>query len=167
MGKVGWIFEEHCPDQRLARYGFVRVGITVGQQHRLELEIRPVDAGSRFTHLHGIFGTGAPAVHIQLHGRKSLPLEVAHIHCHIPSAEDAVHVTGDVSHSRQSGTDIGGNMESDIFPVSSCLVTCPDTGISLRSCPTVHRDDKRAGVTAVIRHDLCHIGNAVEAERIA
>ena len=58
-------------------------------------------------------------------------------------------------------------MEADIFPVATCLVAAPNACIALRACPAVERDDKRAGVVAILGHDFAHVGHAVQAEAIA
>ena len=58
-------------------------------------------------------------------------------------------------------------MEADIFPVAARLVAAPNACIALRAGPAVDRDDKRAGVIAMLWHDFSHVGHAVQAETIA
>jgi len=58
-------------------------------------------------------------------------------------------------------------METDIFPCPSGLVARPDTGIALCTGPTVQGDDERTGIVAIICHNLRHVRNAVQSERIS
>ena len=58
-------------------------------------------------------------------------------------------------------------METDIFPLSTRLVTRPDTGITLRSSPAVERDNERTCVVSVIRHDMSDVSHTVQTERVA
>ena len=57
-------------------------------------------------------------------------------------------------------------MEADIFPVATRLVAAPNACIALRAGPAVERDDKRAGIAAILGHDFAHVGHAVQAEAI-
>ena len=115
----------------------------------------------------GVLLIGAPAIHIQLHGGKCLPLEITNIDCFILAAEDAVHIRTDVGLSGKAGTDISRYVETDIFPYAACLVARPDSGITLRACPAVKRDDERTGVVAIIRHNASHISHTVQSERVS
>ena len=114
-----------------------------------------------------IFRSRSPAVHIELHRCKGLPLEITNIDCDVVSAENTVHIGCNVAQTGQSCTYVCGYMEAEILPFAACLIACPHTGIALRACPSVQSDDKRACIATVIRHYLCHVGNAVESERIA
>ena len=58
-------------------------------------------------------------------------------------------------------------MVPDVFPVAARLVAAPDARIALRAGPAVERDDERAGVRTVVRHDFAHVGHTVEAEAVA
>ena len=57
-------------------------------------------------------------------------------------------------------------METNVFPVATRLVTAPDTGITLRACPSVERNDEGASVRAIVGHDFAHIGHTIKSERI-
>jgi len=57
-------------------------------------------------------------------------------------------------------------METDIFPLSACLVARPDTSITLCSSPTIERDNERTGIVPIIRHDMTYIGYTIQTERI-
>lgn len=114
-----------------------------------------------------IFLIRSPAVHVQLHRRPGLPLEVAGIHHEVLATENTVHVGCDVRLSGKPGADISRDVETDIFPLSACLVARPDSGITLRAGPTVERDDERTCVVSVIRHDMSDISHTVQTERVA
>ena len=115
----------------------------------------------------GVLLIGAPAIHIQLHGGKCLPLEITNIDCFILATEDAVHIRTDVGLTGKAGTDISRYVETDIFPYAACLVARPDAGVTLRTCPTVERDDKGTGVIAIIRHDMSYIGHTIQPEGVS
>ncbi len=114
-----------------------------------------------------IFLVRSPAVHIQLHRRPGFPLEVAGIHRQVLAAEDTVHVGRDVRLSGKPRTDISRDVETDVFPLAARLVARPDAGITLRSRPSVERDDERTRVVSVIRHDMSDVSYTVQAERVA
>ena len=161
------IVEEHGAYHRLAVHGLAGDAVSVGHQFRLHLQIPAVDARGRFAEHFGIFGVAAPAVHVEFHGRERLPLELAHVDRHVLATEDAVDIRRDVGLARKAGADKRGNVEADIFPVATCLVAAPNACIALRAGPAVERDDKRAGVAAILGHDFAHVGHAVQAEAIA
>ncbi len=58
-------------------------------------------------------------------------------------------------------------MEAYVLPFASLLVARPHADITLGACPAVEGDDEGTGLMAIIGHDMSHIGNAVESERIA
>ena len=161
------IVEEHSPDKRLAVYRLFGVSISIGQQLRFQLQIHAVDRSGGFAEGMRIFLIRSPSVHIELHGRERFPLEVANIHHRILSAENAIHVRRYIRLTRETRTDIGRNMEADIFPYTSCLISGPDGSITLRSRPAVERNDERTSLVAIVRHDMSHIRHTVQAERIA
>ena len=113
-----------------------------------------------------IFGIATPSVHVQLHGGEGFPLEFAHIHRNVLSSEDSIEVGGDVGLSRKSRSDEGWDVETDIFPVTTGLVTTPDSRIALSSCPSIKRDDEGARIVAIFRHDATHIGYTIQSEAI-
>ena len=58
-------------------------------------------------------------------------------------------------------------MKADVLPVAARLVTRPDGCISLCTSPSIERDDERAGILAIVRHDLSHVSHTVQSEGIA
>ena len=114
-----------------------------------------------------IFFVCTPSVHVELHRCECLPLEIAHVHNLILSAEDTVHIGCNVRLSRQARAYIGRDMEADILPHTACLVARPYSGIALRSCPTIERDNERTCVISIVRHDFTYICHTVKSERIA
>ena len=58
-------------------------------------------------------------------------------------------------------------MEADVFPVAARLVARPDARIALRACPAVQADDEGTGIVAIVGHDLCHVGDAVQSEGVS
>ena len=167
MGVVVGIVEEHGTYHRLAVDGLVGYGIGVWHEHRLKLQIRAVDACSRLAEYVRILGIGSPTVHVELHRCEGLPLELAHIHRNVLASEYSVHVARDVWLTRQTRTNECRYVETYVFPVASGLVAAPYGGVTLCSCPSVERDDERTRIRSVVWHDLSHIGNAVQSERIA
>ena len=161
------IVEEHGAYHRLAVHSLAGDAVSVGHQFRLHLQIPAVDARGGFAERFGVFGVAAPAVHVEFHGRERLPLELAHVDGHVLAAEDAVDIRRDVGLARKAGADKRGNVEADIFPVAARLVAAPNACIALRAGPAVERDDKRAGVAAILGHDFAHVGHAVQAKAIA
>ena len=161
------IFQEHGPDHGQSGNGLLRDAVGVREQFRLELEIPPVNGSIGFPEGVGILFIGSPAVHIQLHGGERFPLEITDIHQRVLAAENAVHVRTDVGLPGKSGADVGGNMETDVLPDAARLVARPDAGIPLGSRPAVQGNDERAAVVPVVGHDLGHVRNAVQPERIA
>jgi len=69
-------------------------------------------------------------------------LEFAHIHRNVLSSEDTIYVRSDVGLSRKSRSDEGWDVETNIFPVTTGLVTAPDSRIALSACPSIERDDE-------------------------
>ena len=114
-----------------------------------------------------ILGIGSPTVHVELHRCEGLPLELAHIHRNVLASEYSVHVARDVWLTRQTRTYECRDVETYVFPVASGLVAAPYGGVTLCSCPSVERNDERTRIRSVVWHDLSHIGNAVQSERIA
>ena len=167
MGVVVGIVEEHGTYHRLAVYCLVGYGIGVRHEHRLKLQIRAVDACSRLAEYVRILGIGSPTVHVELHRCEGLPLELAHIHRNVLASEYSVHVARDVWLTRQARTYECRDVEAYVFPVASGLVAAPYGGITLRSCPSVERNDERTCIRSVVRHDLSHVSYTVQSERIA
>src|SRR5690606_32394742 len=107
-----------------------------------------------------------PSIHIQFHRCKGLPLKVAGIDLRILSSENTIHIRSDIRLSRQTRTNIGRNMESYIFPLSTGLISRPDTSIALCASPAIQRNNKWSGIIAVIRHDMTYIGYPIQPEGI-
>ena len=114
----------------------------------------------------GVLFVGSPAIHIQLHRSKCFPLEITYIDYFVFSTEDTVHIRTNVRLAGQTGTDIGRDVETDIFPDTACLVARPDSGIALRACPAIQRDDKWTGITAIIRHNMSYVRHSIQSEGI-
>ena len=110
---------------------------------------------------------GAPTVHVELHRRESLPLEVTNINLHVASTKDAVHIACDIRLTGKARTNVGGNVETDVLPLTTRLIARPDACITLRSCPPVDRNDERASLMSVVRHYLGYVGNTIQTKRIA
>ncbi len=167
MRIVGRIVEEHGSHEGLAVNGLVGYGICVRQQHRLQLEVVAVDGCSRLAQGLRILGVIPPAIHVELHGREGLPLEIADVDLQVLATEDTVHVRGDVSHARESRANIGGDVETNVLPLATGLVATPYACIALCAGPSVEGDDEGAGIVAIVGHDVCHVGNAVETKGVA
>ena len=114
----------------------------------------------------GVLFVGSPAIHIQLHGSKCFPLEITYIDYFVFSTEDTVHIRTNVRLAGQTGTDIGRDVKTDIFPDTARLVARPDSGIALRACPAIQRDDKWTGITAIIRHNMSYVRHSIQSEGI-
>ena len=167
MGVVVGVVEEHGAYHRLAVNGLVGYGVGIRHEHRLKLQIRTVDACSRLTEYVRILRIGSPTVHVELHRRECLPLELAHINWYVLASEYSVHVARDVGLSRQSRTNECRNVETYVLPVATGLVAAPYCSIALCSCPSVERDDERTRIRTVVRHDLSHVSHTVQSERVA
>ena len=115
----------------------------------------------------GILFVRTPPVHVELHRREGLPLEVSRIDRKVAASEDAIHVGSDVGLAGKTRTDICRDVETYVLPLAARLVSGPHTGITLRAGPPVERDDKWTGITAIVRHDLRNVGYAVQSERIS
>ncbi len=158
--------EHHGADHRHAVHRFASYGVCVGHELRFEFQIPAVDRGRRLAQRVGIFLVRTPAVHVELHRREGFPLEIARVDYGLLAAEDAVHVGRYVGLARESRTDVGRDVETDVFPLATRLVARPDACVTLCARPAVERYDERTRVVAVIRHDLRHVGYAVQAERV-
>ena len=162
------LFPRHRPHHRNSpTCCFPRDAVGVGHKGGFELQPRAVDVLRPFAEGMGVFLVGTPAVHVQLHGGEGLPLEVAHVHGEVPPAEDAVHIATHVGLAGEARADVGGDMEADVLPLPAHLVAAPKAGIALGACPAVERNNKRTRAIALLGHNLCHVGHAVEAEAVA
>ena len=126
-----------------------------------------VDGGIGFTEGMWIFFIGSPAIHIEFHGGKSFPLEVTGIHAGILSSEDPIHIGSDIGLSGKSGSDIGRDVETDIFPLSTCLVTRPDACIPLGTRPTVQGNNKWPCILSIVWHNVPDIRDTIQAKGIS
>ena len=161
------VFQEHGTNHGQPVCCLMGNGIGVGHEFGFHLEVPAVDGSGGFAKGLRVFGVQSPAVHVEFHGGKSLPLEFPDIDGDVFPAEDAVHVGSDVGLPGKPGANKGRDVEADVFPVPSGLVAAPDAGIALRACPAVQGNDEGAGIAAVIRHDGADIGNPVQAEGVA
>ena len=159
--------EHHGPDHRHAVHSLMGYRIGIGHDLRLEFQIPTIDRGSRFAQSMGILFVRAPPVHVELHRREGLPLEVSRIDRKVTASEDAIHVGSDVGLAGKTRSDICRDVETYVLPLAARLVSGPHTGITLRAGPPVERDDKWTGIAAVVRHDLRNVGYAVQSERIS
>ena len=100
QGVVIGIFQEHGAYHGQPVHRLLGDAVSIRHDFRLQLQIPAVDGSGGFAQRVGIFLVGAPSVHVQLHRGEGLPLEVAGIHRHVLSAEDAVHVRADVGIAR-------------------------------------------------------------------
>ena len=161
------IIQEKGSHQRFAGQCLVGIRIGIRKEFRLDLQVHAVDRRCWFSQSVRIFLIASPAIHVQLHRRECFPLEIAYVYGNILPTEDAIGIGSNVWLTAQSGTDIGRDVETDVFPLTSGLVAGPNTGISLSACPAVHGDDERSSVVPIIRHDFSDICDAVQAEGIA
>ena len=90
------VLQEHGTNHGFAIHGLPCQGISIRHEDRLELQVISVDARSRFAQCLRILGVAAPPVHIELHGREGLPLEVTDVDGHVLAAEDTIHVAAHV-----------------------------------------------------------------------
>ena len=102
-----------------------------------------------------------------MHGGEGFPLEIAGVDDRVFPSEDSVHVGANVGLSRKSGADVCGDVEADVFPYASGLVSGPDACIALCARPAVERDDEGACVVAVVAHDACNVGDSVQSEGVS
>ena len=58
-------------------------------------------------------------------------------------------------------------METNILPLAAGLVARPYSAISLCTGPSVQGDDEGTRITAVVRHDMGHIGDTIQTKGIA
>ena len=58
-------------------------------------------------------------------------------------------------------------MESDVLPVTTCLVATPQACIALCTCPTVEGDDEGTCVITKLGHHLGYVSHTIESERVA
>ncbi len=161
------LVQHHSTHHGLAIHSLAGYAVGIRQQPALELQVVAVDACGRFAQRLRVLGVAAPAVHVELHGCECLPLEIAHVDRHVLSAEDTVHIAGDIGLARQSAADIGGDVETYVLPLAAGLVTCPDGGVALCASPTVQTDDEGTCLGTVVRHHLSHVSHTVEAETVA
>ena len=131
------IIQEHGAYHRFTVNRFAGDAIGVWHEGRFHLQVHAVDGSCRFAQDMRILRIGSPAVHVQLHRRKGLPLEIADVDRYILSTEDTVHIRGDVRLSGKAGTDVGRDVETDVFPFASGLVARPYARIALGTCPSV------------------------------
>ena len=161
------VVEEHCTYQWLTCHCLIRTRIGIWQEHGLEFEVRTIDTCCWFAQGLWILRVATPSIHIQLHWRKGLPLEITDVHLQILSTKDSVHITRNITHSGESRTNIGWDVETDIFPLATRLVARPYTTITLCTCPTVEGNNEWTCVAAIVRHDVSHVSNTIESEGIA
>ena len=161
------VFQKHRSYHRHTVYGFLSDTVSIRHQFRFQFQIPAVNGGCRFSQGVRVFLIRSPTVHVQFHWSKRFPLEITGIHLHIPATENTVHIRSDIRLTGQSRADIGRDVETDIFPYASRLVTRPDARIALCARPAVKGDDKRSGVTSVVRHYMSDVGYSVQSERIA
>ena len=161
------VVEQHGADHGLSVDGLPCDRVGVGHELGLELQVPAVDRRGGLPEDVRVLRIGAPAVHVELHGREGLPLEVADVYRDVAASEDAVHVGRDVGLPGEPRSDVCRDVEADVLPVSSGLVAGPYRGITLRPGPSVERDDERARVVSVVGHDVPDVCHAVQAERIA
>ena len=166
-GESVGLFHEHGANHGASAHRLVSSGVEIRHQFALEFEVPAVEGHALSAQRFGILRVGTPAVHVERHGSERLPLELTHIDGDVASAEDAVGVGRDVGLSRESGSDEGGDVETDVFPLTARLVAAPDAGVALRAGPAVEGDDEGAGIVAVERHDFAHIGHTVQSETVA
>ena len=130
-------FHEHGANHRLTIHGFSSSSVGIREEFALEFEIPAIERDTLATECVRIFGIATPTIHVQLHGSEGFPLEFAHIHRNVLSSEDSIEVGGDVGLSRKTSTDECWDVETDIFPVTTGLVTTPNACIALSSCPSI------------------------------
>ena len=58
-------------------------------------------------------------------------------------------------------------MEADILPVTTCLITRPDSAVALSAGPSVQGDDEWASSSALTDHDLGGICDPIETKRVS
>ena len=114
---------------------------------------------------HGRFTVGAPTVHVKHRGRERLPLVVTRRDDGV-AAKDAIHVGADVGVARKTLTDIRGDMEANVLPVTAILVAGPNATKALRAGPTIERDDVGALVSAG-RHRVISCLDAIKTKGVA
>ena len=159
-------FHEHGANHGLTIHGFSSSCVGIREEFALEFEIPAIECGTLATKCVRIFGIATPSVHIQFHGSEGFPLKFAHIDGNVLSSKDTIEVGGYVGLSRKTRSNECGDVETDIFPITTCLVATPDPRIALSSCPSIERDDEGASIVAIFRHDATHIGYTVESKAI-
>ncbi len=160
------IIQEHGSYHRHTRHCLMGNAIGIRHQYGLQFQVVAIDTGGWFTQGLRVLGISSPPIHIELHGGVGLPLVVTYVDRYMLTTKDSIHITAHVGLTRQSATNVGRDMETDVFPLTTCLVTGPDTGIALRTCPAIKGDDEGTSLITVVRHHLSHICHAVQSKRI-
>ena len=160
------IFQEHSTNHGLAVNSFAGNAVSVRHKRCLKLHVPTVDRSSGFAKCLRILGISTPTVHVEFHRSPSLPLVFANIHGDVYTTEDTVNVTCDVGLTRKTRTNKCGDVEADVFPFTTCLVTTPNTCVALCASPTVKRDDEGACVATVVGHNLTYVSNTVQTETV-
>ena len=161
------ILQKHSPYHRQAIHRFFGNAVSIRHDLWFQFQIPSIDRSDRFAQSMRILFIGSPPVHIQLHGREGFPLEVSGIDYRILSSEDTVHIRTDIRITRQTWTYISRNVETNIFPDSSCLVARPYTGIALRTRPAIKGNNKGTGIITIVSHNLCHVCDTIQSKGIS
>ncbi len=145
------IFQKHGPHHgksfvfvsRIQIGGRGRAGVEIRHQPGFLFHVHTVNPCIRIAKGKGSFHIASPAVHVQHLRGEGFPLIIPGLNQRL-SPENTVHIAADIGIPGQRASDISGDMETDILPVSPGLVSRPHTVKPLGAGPAVQGNQVRA-----------------------